>query len=128
MLGALPAQIARAGRRLATARYMVELYSGPFRSMSHALQRCYGGSNVATVTVDYNPRFRPDVCADLQGWNLWAWLLRQDFFWTAAGTLNLPAHLHFSPSCTTFGCAAGVHGRSDDHPGGYADDWEAASA
>ena len=100
-------------------RYFVELYSGPFRSISCAVQQA--STHSATVTVDINPDFNPDVVADLQSWSLWRWILSEAACWGARAMLILPFHLHFSPPCTTFGRACHLHGRCGVYPGGFCD-------
>ena len=125
VLGGLAAQLASMGGHMDSRAYLIEMYSGPFRSMSHALQR--GFARVATVTVDHNARFQPDVEADLRTWNMWGWLLQHGAFWTKEGRLWLPACLHFSPSCGTWARACYFHGRYLD-VGGYCDDLASLAA
>ena len=126
VLGTLAVQLAVMDGRFDSRAILIEMYSGPFRSMSNALQR--GFDRVATVTVDWNARFNPDVRADLRVWNLWAWLIRHGAFWTVDGRLWLPACLHFSPSCGTWARASWFHGRSVQSPGGFADDFISQAA
>ena len=88
-----------------------------------ALQRNFNGISgrrrVSTVTVDNNPRFSPDVLADLRGWNVWSWLVGFAGAQASSGWLWLPAHFHFSPPCTTFGWARHFHGRVPGFVGGF---------
>ena len=83
VLGSFCAQLYAMGGRMDSRPYLLELYSGPFRSMSHALQR--GFARVATITVDSNRSFAPDVVADLRTWSLWGWLLQQGWGWLCLG-------------------------------------------
>ena len=126
VLGTLLVQLAFLNDSFATANYMVELYSGPFRSMSHALQRTSVGT--ATVTVDNNATFCPDVLADLRFWSLWKWIQDAAACATRNGRYYLPGHLHFSPPCSTFCRAAYFHGRTARFPGGFLLDVVACAA
>ena len=126
VLGSFCAQLAAMGGRMDSRPYLLELYSGPFRSMSHALQR--GFARVATITLDINRSFAPDVVADLSTWNMWRWLLQQGCMWSPTGRLWLPACLHFSPPCSTWARASWFRGRCRSFVGGYADDIDAQAA
>ena len=126
VLGVLAVQLPAISCTLGGVSYFVELYSGPYRSVSCAVQQFAVG--IATVTVDINSDFFPDVVADLQTWSLWAWLLRETVCWGSACSVFLPSHLHFSPPCTTFGRACHFHGRSQDYPGGFHDSADGVAA
>ena len=158
LLGCLSVQLSGVlGSGFKGCPLMVEFFSGPFRSMSHALQvrgparmlgggeggvggvcgawfmcfvcgrahavpqRCFtmGKRRVATVTVDSNLRFEPDVLADLQTWNFWSWLLGFIGVQADSEYLWMPAHLHFSPPCTSFGWARRFCGRVGQYVGGF---------
>ena len=76
----------------------LDLCSGPFKSMSLAVNRHLDSS--LAVTVDLEESFSPDVAADLRTWDLWGFLLqncRSD-----KGRVHCFVHIHASPPCTTY--------------------------
>ena len=117
--GVLEAQLAALNNCFDSTAYIVECYSGPFRSISSAAQQF--ADRVATVTVDHNARFSPDVLADLRYWSLWRWMLSTPACAAPDDEFHLPGLIHFSPSCTTFCRARDYHGRTTAYPGGFPD-------
>ena len=117
--GVLEAQLAALNNCFDSTAYIIECYSGPFRSISSAAQQF--ADRVATVTVDHNARFSPDVLADLRYWSLWRWMLSTPACAAPDDELHLPGLIHFSPSCTTFCRARDYHGRTTAYPGGFPD-------
>ena len=123
-LGNFNTQAMARGGRMDGKPYILEVFSGPFRSMAYAYQRAHDGGS---VTVDIDPAFKPDLEEDITQWNPWLWMLGcHALSHRRSASIDIPSAIHFSPPCITFGIAgAKFHGRGIHYPAGFSDDMQA---
>ena len=82
-----------------TTLLILDLFSGPFKSIARAANDRH--NNVLAATLDIEHSFDPDFVADFRYADIWGLLLR----WCVArdgSTVFLPVHIHSSPACQTY--------------------------
>lgn len=76
----------------------LDLCSGPFKSMSLAVNRSLDCAHA--VSVDLEEEFAPDVAVDLRVWDLWGFLLENCR--SGKDRVQCFLHIHASPPCCTY--------------------------